>query len=194
MERKNRAKEDILTLYIFDMDGTLLNSPLPDDGKAEYERITGKKYPHRGWWSKEESLLAEFNIQCHLEVIEDYKKAMEDQTGLVVMLTNRMQNLKKPIFSIFDKHRLVFDICSFKYDGRSKLDRAISVMDQYPNINKFEAWEDMRQHITDLVRVFELKPAVASTIHFVGDDRVSKDRSNWAHLSSSQEYQNWLAL
>ncbi len=38
--------EKITKLSIFDFDGTLIMSPLPDTGKIEYEKKTGHPWPH----------------------------------------------------------------------------------------------------------------------------------------------------
>jgi hypothetical protein len=54
-------------IYRFwDFDGSLIDSPLPDYGKEQYERIKGIKYPHIGWWGRVESLdLNIFDIQAN---------------------------------------------------------------------------------------------------------------------------------
>ena len=43
-------------LAIFDFDGTLISTPLPDEGRVAYKEKTGKDWQHKGWWSKPESL------------------------------------------------------------------------------------------------------------------------------------------
>ena len=51
-------------LIIFDLDGTLMNTPSPEEGKPLWEKHYGEKYPHIGWWGRKESLDTNvFNIK-----------------------------------------------------------------------------------------------------------------------------------
>ena len=43
-------------LHVWDFDGTLVNTPVPDTGRAQYESETGLPWPHKGWWGRAESL------------------------------------------------------------------------------------------------------------------------------------------
>ena len=36
----------------FDFDGTLMNSPTPENGKIIYKEKTGVNYPYEGWWGR----------------------------------------------------------------------------------------------------------------------------------------------
>lgn len=45
----------VSTLHIFDFDGTLIRTPMPDEGKRRYEAATGKKWKG-GWWGRVGSL------------------------------------------------------------------------------------------------------------------------------------------
>ena len=47
----------IKKLVCFDFDDTLCNTVKHDDGKIIWREKFGTEYPHRGWWSKEESLI-----------------------------------------------------------------------------------------------------------------------------------------
>ena len=43
---------EISKLSVFDFDGTLIDTPLPDYGKAEYKKKTGEDWPFPGWWGQ----------------------------------------------------------------------------------------------------------------------------------------------
>ena len=67
---KNKTK-----LSVFDFDGTLIATPLPDSGKIAYEEKTGKTWPHKGWWGQADSLdMNVFDIQPNPDVVNDFKK------------------------------------------------------------------------------------------------------------------------
>lgn len=162
----------ITKLYIFDMDGTLLDVPLPDEGKKEYERIKGKPYPYQGWWGRWESLMPEFNIKPLESIVPHYLRASEDYEAAKVLLTNRMYRLKPNIMPLLEKNKLYFHHHSFKYDGKSKVDRAIRIIDElFPDVKEVEFFDDMIEHIESFVELWEKRPDIKLTIHFVFKDR-----------------------
>ena len=189
----NRDKNSITKAYIFDMDGTLLDTPLPDMGKMMYSTVMNRVYPHQGWWSRIESLLPEYDIQPIDEVHIEYQRASTDELGLTVMLTNRMEHLRACIEKLVGNLGLSFDIASFKEkeDKRNKLVRALDIMREYPNITEVEVWEDMKDHIMDYSKIWDSMPGVKATIHYVGDDRTGHKRENWVDISNPEEFREW---
>ena len=86
--------QKITKLAIFDFDGTLVDTPLPETGKELYQEKTGKQWPHIGWWSKQESLdLQVFEMPTLDEVITDYERCFAEDGTAVVMLTGRRLHL-----------------------------------------------------------------------------------------------------
>jgi hypothetical protein len=194
IRKLNRDKGAISKAYIFDMDGTMLDTPLPEMGKMMYSMVKNRPYPHNGWWSRPESLLPEYDIQPVDEVHEEYKKANGDNMGLTIMLTNRMVHLRGTIQKLLESHNLLFDIASFKEkDSRTKLARAIDLMKDYPNISEVEIWEDMKDHIIDYSKIWDMLPGVKATIHYVGDDRTGHKKENWVDISNPEEFKTWRA-
>jgi len=67
--------ENFKKLSVFDFDGTLVNSPLPEEGKKEYKEKTGQDWPHAGWWGQPMSLDSEiFDMNIIPSVIRAYLK------------------------------------------------------------------------------------------------------------------------
>ena len=57
-------------LISFDFDDTLVKTPLPEEGKIVWKEKTGTDWPHRGWWSKPESLDMEiFDMSSAIEPV-----------------------------------------------------------------------------------------------------------------------------
>lgn len=99
-------------LYCFDFDGCLMDSPLPDPGKQEYERLTGEAYPHKGWWSKHESLHEMFDIKP-IEVVHNLYKGLDLSISSPVLITNRLSKLHEDIGYHLKKFDIVFDNYSY---------------------------------------------------------------------------------
>lgn len=107
-------------LYVFDFDGTLMNSPEPEEGKAMYERQFGKPYPHKGWWSKTESLHPEFDIKPNESVLAHYREAVTNGSQMI-MMTNRLQRLGELLQLHLDKHNVKFDHKSYGDSHKERL-------------------------------------------------------------------------
>ena len=48
--------EVVVELQVYDFDGTLVNTPVPEVGMAQYLEATGVPWPFQGWWGRKESL------------------------------------------------------------------------------------------------------------------------------------------
>lgn len=141
----------ITKLAIFDFDGTLVDTPLPDTGKDVYKEKTGKEWPHQGWWGKYESLdLEVFEIPTIESVISDYERELADDTTAVIMLTGRMIKLSDHVKIILDTKGLKFDEYHFNKGGRTELAKIQSMnglLNKYPEVTNVEMWDDRLEHI-----------------------------------------------
>ena len=54
MESLDKSK--ITKIEIYDFDGTLVDTQLPDTGKPIWKEKTGEDWPYKGWWGRVESL------------------------------------------------------------------------------------------------------------------------------------------
>jgi len=142
--------DNITKIAIFDFDGTLMKTPHPDTGKIEWEEKTGKDYPHRGWWSKRESLDTNvFNINPIKDTVMEYLAEYEDPNTLVIMLTGRLSNQADQVEHILNSQGIIFDEYHYKNDGdtlSSKLNTIQSLLNRYPNVNHIEIYEDREPH------------------------------------------------
>ena len=142
--------DNITKIAIFDFDGTLMDTPHPDTGKKEWEEKTGKEYPHRGWWSKRESLDTNiFDIESIKDTVMEYLAEYEDPNTLVIMLTGRLSNQADQVENILNSQGIIFDEYHYKNDGdtlSSKLNTIQSLLNRYPNVNFIEIYEDRELH------------------------------------------------
>ena len=143
-------KQTINKISIFDFDGTLADTPNKEDGIALWEAKTKKDYPHKGWWSKPESLdESVFNIKLIDETKRDYIGESVDKNTLMVMLTGRIPKLANQVEKVLHKNGIIFDEYHYKEKGdtfTSKINTLKKLVDQNPNVTEIEMWEDRLNH------------------------------------------------
>jgi cell fate (sporulation/competence/biofilm development) regulator YmcA (YheA/YmcA/DUF963 family) len=141
----------ITTLSVFDFDGTLIDSPMPDTGRTEYEQKTGKPWPYQGWWGRAESLdINIFDIKPIPSVIADYRIEKADSNALVIMLTGRMEKLSDKVMAILKANGLEFDGYYFNRGGSTDVEKIRTlnkVLDEQPSIKVVKMWDDRLEHI-----------------------------------------------
>lgn len=139
-------------LKVFDFDGTLVDTPLPDEGKLIYRRKTGQEWPHIGWWGEAESLDSDvFEMPVIKHVIDDYQKVKNDPESLCVMLTGRRTILGDLVKKILNDKNLTFDSYHFNTGGATedvKMRTIEKLLSQNPTIQDVEIWDDRDSHIT----------------------------------------------
>jgi hypothetical protein len=151
MIKETLDKRKIDKISVFDFDGTLIDTPLPDYGRIEYEKKTGEKWPHVGWWSKPESLDDKiFDTPTIKPVVQAYEQEKLTPNTLLVMLTGRMDKLSQFVENILKIKNLSFDKYIYNTGGstvNSKLKSLGELLIEYPNVISVELWEDREEHI-----------------------------------------------
>jgi len=139
-------------LAVFDLDGTLLDTPLPEIGKVVYETKTGNQWPHLGWWGQPMSLDTEiFEIPVIQHVIEDYLIEKEDPDTMVIMLTGRMVKLTDLVKKILHEKELTFHEYHFNKGGSTetaKIKTLNQILSQQPSIKDVTIYDDRVEHIS----------------------------------------------
>lgn len=145
MERK------ITRLAVFDFDGTLFMTPLPDTGRQIFKDKTGQDWPHKGWWGKGESMDSNiFDILPVDSVLADFKIEKANPETLVVLLTGRRENLGELVKNITDKYGLEFDEYHYNNGGATetfKIKTLDRILIKYQDIKEVALWDDRLSHI-----------------------------------------------
>lgn len=173
-------KENITKISIFDFDGTLMDTPHPEEGKKEWEEFTGKKYPHIGWWGKPESLDdVVFDIQPIESTVSDYKKEMSNPDTMVIMLTGRLPHQSEQIEELLALHNINFDEYHYKSNGdtlTSKINTIKSLLHRYPNVTEIEMWEDREPHALSFEQ-WGKDNNINLNVNLVGSDHITINES-----------------
>lgn len=149
---KKNFKNTIWRLSIFDMDGCLIDSPLPKEGKPQWEEKKGKKYPNRGWWSFNESLDTEvFDIKAYPSVVNKFNEELKRKDTIVVVMTNRLGHLEPAIKKVLHQNSIRPHILSTaEYPMQNKGHRVIDILQQNPNIKYISFYDDDESNLNNV--------------------------------------------
>jgi len=133
----------IKRLAVFDFDGTLMNTPSPETGKAEWSEKTGKPFPYVGWWSKRESLdLNVFDIKPFPSVLNQLKQEKSTPNTYVIILTSRMDSLRPELEAVLNKNGVQVDRVDMKRANKTKGEKLLQYIEELPDLETIDVYED----------------------------------------------------
>jgi hypothetical protein len=152
----------ITRLAIYDFDGTLMDTPHPDQA-AIWEERTGNKITNKDWWGSPESLdLDVFNIQPFGNVLRSFYNDMARSDTYTVIIGARVEELRPEITKICDFHAIKPHEILLKTNHRTgKDERTRNLIDRlvfdieevviYEDREKeFKAYSNFKQNNPDL--------------------------------------------
>lgn len=146
-------------IRIWDFDGCLMNTPMPDTGRIIWKEKTGKEYPHVGWWGRLESMNDDvFDIQPRWDVLDIFNS---DTNTINFILTSRLPRFTDLIWNLVDKHNLdITDV--FTKTNAEKGERIFEILSTIDttNINIVEFYDDRDKEI---ISANEWKENIEST-------------------------------
>ena len=133
----------IKKIYVFDFDGCLINSPLPEQGKIAWSKYYGKEYPFAGWWGRLESLDNKvFKITPKQSIVREYVARRTEKDAVTIMLTSRLPKFENVIMELLFKFGIKMDEYLFKKGNLNKSDRIDNLIKKYPTAEYIEIWDD----------------------------------------------------
>lgn len=138
-----KETEKIKRLYVFDFDGTLMDSPTPDLGKVLWGERKGSEYPHLGWWGRAESLDTEvFDIKPIKRIEDILKSQIDREDTYCVILTSRMEKLRPQVEQVLIKTGLHVDELIMKRSDKTKGEKVLRLAKKFPNLELICAFDD----------------------------------------------------
>jgi hypothetical protein len=146
-------------LKIFDFDGTLFNSPLPNPtlwDRTTYGKLWGD-FSHGGYgWFQNTLSLDDKYIDAdnfNEPMVEEVKKSLKDPNSITVLLTGRTDAYTNQIKKILNNRGLVFDEYGFKPQSDDSPEHTMNfklrfireLIDKY-NPSIIELWDDRAKH------------------------------------------------
>jgi|TARA_B100001142_G_scaffold231408_1_gene229607 hypothetical protein len=152
-------------LHVYDFDGTLVDTPVPERGMAEFEEATGTPWPHRGWWGRAESLQKPLTWKPG-PALGDYRALSALPRCRRVMLTGRRHWLAPQVTDILNEFDVVVDEKIFNATGKDTLTYKANeirrmIREAGPGLRRVRIWEDRVRHAAWFEEFGETTPEFA---------------------------------
>lgn len=149
----------IKRLIAIDFDGTICDSPEPEEGKKKWEEKYDKKYPYQGWWGRPESLdLDVFNIKPFPEVLKILKKEMKHEDTHVIILTSRVEKLRSKLQAVLDYNNIKVDKLDMKRNEKTKGEKILDYIDYFEDLEEISVYDDRDSDIESYKSIVDKIP------------------------------------
>lgn len=161
----------------FDFDDTLCLTPEPEEGKLIWFEKTGTTWPHRGWWSKPETLdLSIFDIPVNPFVYKKYLETVSEDDTMVILATGRIVKLQKEVENVLRANNLTFDLVACNTGGdtyRFKTKLFEDLINKYrPEV--FVMYDDRQEHLVQFEEWARNQPCRIEIIDVKSSDKTPK--------------------
>lgn len=166
-------------LAVFDFDGTLINSPEKEEGKAIWLEKTGQKYPHIGWWGRKESLNTDiFNIEPFPSVLNQFNQEKNTPDTNVIILTSRMEKLRPEVENVLNLNNIVADDVILKKGNYDKGDVILNIVKYNPDLKEINIYDDYMnknsQKIEEYLKIKDILPEkIMFNMFYVDNGKIS---------------------
>jgi hypothetical protein len=146
-------RSQLKRLVLFDMDSTLINSPMPEFGREEYKQKTGGDFPsEKAWWSVPESLDTNvFDITAIAPVFNQMRDEQRRSDTMVVVMTNRLDTLERQVKRVLRLNRINPDALNMaSYAMQNKGERILQILKENPSIRYVAFYDDQEKNIMDV--------------------------------------------
>ena len=130
-------------LIIFDLDGTIINTFGPEEGKPMWEKYYNEIFPYKGWWSRKESLDTDvFDIKPFPNVLAQLEKEKATPDTSVIILTSRMEKLRPEVENILKLNNIVVDDVILKHGNEGKGDIILKIENYNQDLKEIVVYDD----------------------------------------------------
>ena len=163
---------------IYDFDGTLIDSPEPEVGKPQWEKVKGQPYPHKGWWGRAESLDTDvFDIKPFPTILAKLQADMADPDTTTIILTSRMEKLRPQLENIMQLNGISVDELITKKGREDKGDVILRIENYNQDLEEIVVYDDFAGRMANKIAEYtkirnKLSDGVRYIINYVEDGNV----------------------
>lgn len=180
-------------LVIFDMDGTLIDSPEKEEGMRVWSEKTGQPYPHKGWWGRKESLDTNiFDIKAFPSVVAQLDKEKNTPDTSVIILTSRMEKLRPEIENVLNLNNIVVDDIILKRGREGKGDVILRIENYNDDLEEIVVYDDFMEKNAEKIAEYTkiqnmLRDDVSYELYYVNKGNISLMESDNEVVNMIQE-------
>lgn len=151
-------------LAIFDFDGTLSNSPKPEEGIPTWEKHKKITFTHDDWWGRPESLDTNiFDIKLFTNIVNILKREQGNKNTEVIILSSRIEKLRPYIVNILKKNKLSVKYLELKKDDKTKGEKILDLLNKMPSVKIVDVYDDRNVEIKSYL---DIKKDIPSDVKF----------------------------
>ena len=150
----------ITQLFLFDFDGTLVNTPGPGEGPGLYEKVTGSAWPHSKWTVYGESLVHPMSTLCSPgPALFQFFSHQSRSQSLTVVLMCRLESISASVREVLSNFGVHPDILLCKEDNSPlhtpeyKAVQLRRLLERCPKIQYVKIWNDLAENIACFANV-----------------------------------------
>jgi hypothetical protein len=181
-----------MRLQVFDLDGTLISSPMPETGKKEWELAKKCKYPYSGWWGRPESLdLNVFDIKPFPKVLSILNKDVSTPATYTIVLTSRQEKLRPLVQAVLDANHIKVDKLDMQRGARTKGQKILDYASKLPDLKEINVYDDKDTDIASYEGIRSLLPeGIKFNIYIANNGELTLDEVT---NIVAEEVQNFVA-
>lgn len=162
-------------LKIFDFDKTFVKTLDKEEGIAEWEKASGEKYPHLGWFGRLESLDPILKTEINYDVALHAVDSLSKKGHVNILLTGRIPKFHARIKEILEANNLaIFDEYLLNNQSTTlsfKLNMIEELFKKYMP-NTMEIFEDRYDHCFHFYKLSKRLLGRNAILHYVCNGKV----------------------
>lgn len=176
-------------IAVYDFDGTLCDSPLPEEGKIIWKKVTGEEYPHQGWWGRLESLSTDvFDINLFPNVVSSLNNDMLSNDTYTIILTSRIERIKPAIEKILNDNNVKVDNIFLKRSGDEKDARLENIIKSLglDSLESVDIYDDREKEFIAFERFMNNNPNLKVNIFKCNNGEIELYKNNYTNETISR--------
>lgn len=154
MLETSNMKNSVTALQIFDLDETFFRMP-GYTGKKQAEKEELKFDTPYSFYDHPKSLCDDtYHIQLIGPVYEAWKRGASQEDHATMLITHRVKELEGEIHRLLSSRGVSFDFTYFLGRVSSKTSSADAIMQQLPNLEQIEVYEDSIEQLYEYQEFF----------------------------------------
>eukprot|EP00117_Sycon_ciliatum_P045205 scpid7455/ scgid0808/ Leukocyte receptor cluster member 9 len=159
------ARHTVETIYIYDFDGTLLDTVGPTEGTALYEKLTGTKWPEPGYLAYPQSLQPPLPLRPGPLMRSFRQHSGRPHTAMVVLTGRQAETMYDAVAAVLRQFNVVPDQlicqpCESPHTASYKEEAIVNLIAKHGHLKKIVFYDDLPANLAACERLTKRYPAL----------------------------------